>query len=83
MNSEANDQESRRFSPQVKELGEDLDIAIREFLERHPRTRDRRIRQALRLAERNVGGKWERRFVGALALLAAFLVGAGLGVVFG
>ncbi len=64
----------------VDELREDLDVAIEEFLERHPRTSPRRVRTALRKTERSAGGSRDGRLARALALLAAFAVGLGLGV---
>jgi hypothetical protein len=36
----------------VRELSEDIRVAILEFLERHPRTSPDEIRQAMRVVER-------------------------------
>lgn len=69
---------SRTFR-EVEELREDLDVAIQEFLERHPQTSPRRIREAMRLAERSACSR-DRRMVFGLALLAAFVVGVALGL---
>jgi hypothetical protein len=41
----------------VRELGEDLSVAILEFLDRNPLTSSREIRQALHLVERSVGDR--------------------------
>jgi len=38
----------------VRELGEDLVVAILEFLDRHPQTSSREIHRALRLVKRRV-----------------------------
>jgi len=67
----------------VDELSEDLDVAIREFLERHPCTSARRIRQAIRLLERGTLGGRTRRVAASLALLAAFGLGVVLGLLVG
>jgi hypothetical protein len=44
-----------RPSPWVRELSEDIEVAIREFLERHPRTSAAEIRRAMRIAGQNTG----------------------------
>lgn len=44
-----------RPSPWVRELALDIEVAIREFLERHPRTRASEIRHAMRIAARKTG----------------------------
>jgi len=44
-----------RPSPWVRELALDIEVAIREFLERHPRTSASDIRHAMRLAARKTG----------------------------
>jgi hypothetical protein len=41
-----------RPSPWVRELALDIEVAIREFLERHPRTSASEIRHAMRIAAR-------------------------------
>lgn len=67
----------------VDELSEDLDVAIREFLERYPGTSPQRIRTAMRLAERrNDGGRFGRA-APAIALIAVFVVGIALGLMLG
>jgi hypothetical protein len=71
---------SGRSNP-VEELSEDLDVAIGEFLERHPRTSPRRIRQAIQLVERRADGGLVRRVAPGLALLAALVVGVVLGLI--
>ena len=49
-------------SPWVRELAVDIEVAIREFLERHPRTSPSEIRHAMRIAARRTGvpvlGRW-------------------------
>ena len=66
----------------VAELSEDLDVAIREFLERNPGTSPQRIRSAMRRVERRtVGGRL--RGAAALACLAAFVVGMTIGLMLG
>jgi ribosomal 50S subunit-associated protein YjgA (DUF615 family) len=67
----------------VDELSEDLDVAIREFLERNPETSRRRIRQAIRAMEQRERGGPFRRLHPALALLAVFTVGVTLGLMLG
>lgn len=67
-------------SERVEELSEDIDVAIREFLERHPHTRARQIQRAMLVAGRGACGP-DRRARRALALVLAFLVGAGFGAV--
>jgi hypothetical protein len=75
---------SRRGRPRlVDDLHEDLDVAIREFLERHPSTGARRIHQGIRLAERGLPGGRTRRVAALLALLAAFGAGVALGLLVG
>ena len=44
-----------RPSPWVRELALDIEVAIREFLERHPRTRASEIRHAMRIAAQKTG----------------------------
>jgi len=44
-----------RPSPWVRELALDIEVAIREFLERHPRTSASEIRHAMRIAARKTG----------------------------
>lgn len=67
----------------VDELSEDLDVAIREFLERHPHTSRRRIRQAIRLVERQAIAGPLHRVTPAVALLAAFAAGMAFGLTLG
>lgn len=67
----------------VDELNEDLDVAIREFSDRHPSTSARRVRQALRLVERGLPGRRTRRVAAFFAMLAAFGVGVVLGLLVG
>lgn len=67
----------------VDELSEDLDVAIREFLDRHPGTSPHRIHKALEMMERRTGSGRIRRLVPLLALLAAFTVGLTLGLLLG
>ena len=42
-------------SPWVRELAVDIEVAIREFLERHPRTSASDIRHAMRIAAWKTG----------------------------
>jgi len=42
-------------SPWVRELALDIEVAIREFLERHPRTSPSEIRHAMRIAGQRTG----------------------------
>jgi hypothetical protein len=65
----------------VDELSEDIDVAILEFVERHPDTGPRRIRQAMRLLERRSDNR--RRVASALSLLGAFVGGMSLALVLG
>ena len=65
---------------QVDELREDLDVAIQEYLERHPNTPARHIRQALRLTERSAVGARDPRTILGLVLLTAFVGGLALGL---
>lgn len=62
-------------SQRVRELGEDVEVAILEFLDRHPRTNTVEIRQALRRTEHVVseltGGANKHR-VGPIGRLASF-----------
>jgi hypothetical protein len=44
-----------RPSPWVRELALDIEVAIREFLERHPRTSASEIRHAMRIAAHKIG----------------------------
>jgi len=44
-----------RPSPWVRELALDIEVAIREFLERHPRTSASEIRHAMRIAAHKTG----------------------------
>lgn len=44
-----------RPSPWVRELALDIEVAIREFLERHPRTSNSDIRHAMWIAARKTG----------------------------
>ena len=44
-----------RPSPWVRELALDIEVAIREFLERHPRTSAAEIRHAMRIAAHRTG----------------------------
>lgn len=67
----------------VAELSEDLDVAIREFLERHPGTSACRIRQAIRLLERDQPGGGTRRLAVLFAVSAVFAVGLVLGMLVG
>jgi hypothetical protein len=67
----------------VTELSEDLDVAIREFLERHPSTGARRVRQAIHRVERGLPGGRTRRVAALFAMLAAFGVGVVLGLLVG
>jgi len=60
------------------ELCEDLDVAIREFLERNPYTSSSAIRMALRLAEQRAGGRI-RRVAPGLTALAVFVIGFAIG----
>lgn len=65
----------------VEELSEDIDVAIREFLERHPHTNAAQIRKAMLVAGRGVcrSDAGARRAIG---LVGAFVLGAVLGAVF-
>lgn len=47
-----------QVSPWVRELAVDIEVAIREFLERHPRTSRADIRRAMRIASRRMGVAW-------------------------
>jgi len=67
----------------VDELCEDIDVAIREFLERYPQTDRRRIRQAIRRVERSADGGSMRWLAAVLSLLAAVAVGLALGLALG
>jgi len=67
----------------VDELSEDLDVAVREFLERHPGTSPNRIRTAMRLAERRTRGGRLQRVAPVLALITAFVIGLMFGFVLG
>jgi hypothetical protein len=64
----------------VDELSEDLDVAIREFLERNPRTGSPAIRKAIRLAGRRADGGALRRAAPFFAVLAALVLGFVLGL---
>jgi hypothetical protein len=64
----------------VNELTEDLDVAIREFLERHPSTSTRRVRQAIQRVERGLHGGGTRRVAALVAMLVAFALGVVLGL---
>lgn len=44
-----------RLSPWIQELALDIEVAVREYLERHPRTRSSEIRRAMRIAGRRIG----------------------------
>lgn len=83
MTAAANDSTRSRRPRLVDELSEDLDVAIREFLERNPRASARRIRQAIRLVERRTDGGPLRRVAAALVVLAAFAIGVALGLLLG
>lgn len=67
-------------SNRIEELCEDIDVAILEFLERHPHTDRRQIREALRVVGRRACGA-ERRARRALAIVLVFMLGTGLGAV--
>ncbi len=67
----------------VNELTEDLDVAIREFLERHPSTSTGRVRQAIRRVERGLHGGRIRRVAAVVAMLVAFAMGVALGLAVG
>jgi len=67
----------------VDELSEDLDVAVREFLERHPSTSTRRVRQAVHRMERGFHGGRARLVVAFLAMLVACAVGVVLGLSIG
>lgn len=69
-----------RPSERIEELSEDIDVAIREFLERHPHTKARQVREAMLVAGPDACGR-ERRARRALAFVLVFLLGAGLGAV--
>jgi len=64
----------------VEDLHEDLDVAIREFLDRHPCAGTRRVRQAIRIVERGLPGGRVRRLAALLAQLAVFVAGLVLGL---
>jgi hypothetical protein len=80
MSGASNDRGTMRSSERVDELSEDIDVAIREFLERHPRTNPEQIRRAMRVVGRDACGA-DRRTRRAFALAMAFLLGVGLGAV--
>lgn len=63
----------------VDELSEDLDVAIREFLERHPSTSTRQVRRAILRMERGLHGSRTRRVAALFAMLVVFGVGVVLG----
>lgn len=68
-----------KSSERIEELSEDIDVAIREFLERHPRTSSRQIRAAARVAGGHVRGPdrlVERVLTGVIAFLLGIAVGA-------
>lgn len=67
----------------VAELSEDLDVAVREFLERHPGTSACRVRQAIRHLERGQPGGRTRRLAALFAVLAVFAAGLVLGMLVG
>lgn len=83
MTATAKDPPRSGASRQVDELSEDLEVAIREFLERNPDTSSRSIRQALSRVEWCADNETMRRAARVLALLAAFAVGLSLGLAFG
>jgi hypothetical protein len=70
-----------RSSERIDELSEDIDVAIREFLERHPRTNPEQIRRAMRVVE-GEACEADGRARWVLALALAFLLGVGFGAVF-
>ena len=82
MAREAEDLAPPRQASLVDELHEDLDVAIREFLERHPSTSNSRVRKAIRLVERGLPGG-RARGEGAIIALFALLTAFGVGVVLG
>jgi hypothetical protein len=67
-----------RSSERIEELSEDIDVAIREFLERHPHTNPHQIRRAMLVVGRDACGAG-RRAPRVLGLVIAFLLGVGLG----
>jgi len=67
----------------VDELAEDIDVAIREFLERYPGTSPSGVRQAIRLVERRTYGGRVRPARRALAILALLGSGVILGLLLG
>jgi len=81
MSGASNDPGTMKSSERIEELSEDIDVAIWEFLERHPRTNPQQIRRAVRCARRDACGA-DRRVTRVLALVIAFLLGLGLGAAF-
>jgi hypothetical protein len=81
MSGASSDPGTTKSSERVEELCEDIDVAIQEFLERHPRTNPQQIRRAMRVVGRDACGA-DRRGRRVLALAMAFLLGVGLGAVF-
>ncbi len=70
-----------KSSERIEELSEDIDVAIREFLERHPHTNPQQIRRAVQCVGRDACGA-DRRAPRVLALVIALLLGVGLGAAF-
>ena len=52
-----------RHGRHTRELSEDIDVAIDEFLERQPDASRQEVLQAIRLTRRGRSGGWLRRFV--------------------
>jgi len=51
----------RRTSRRTRELGEDIEVAVEEFLARHPDTRRTEVLEGIRLASWRLGGAAGRR----------------------
>jgi len=62
----------------IEELHEDIEVAIQEFLDRHPQTSPQQIRHALLMVGRGAY-RVDRRAPRLLALTMLFLLGVGLG----
>lgn len=69
----------QRTSRRTRELGEDIEVAVEEFLARHPDTHRTEILRGIRLASSRLGGaagrrKWKYVMLVAVVASLAWLV---------
>lgn len=81
MSGPSSDPGTMRSSERIEELSEDIDVAIREFLERHPHTNPQQVQQAMLVVERDACGAG-RRAPRIREMFVAFLLGFGAGALF-